>query len=76
MQTFVELASKFQSAVRVSREGREPADGKSMFGLMLLAAEQGTVLTVEAEGPDAAAALDALVDLLANLETRVNVEDN
>jgi phosphotransferase system HPr (HPr) family protein len=75
LQAFVELASRFQSGVRVQRGGQDPVDGKSMLSLMLLGAEQGTQLTVEVEGPDGPAALDALVDLLANLESRVNVEE-
>ena len=75
MQAFVELAGRFQSSVRVRNNEQEPVDGKSMFGLMLLAAEKGHELTVEVDGPDAQAALDELVDLLANLATRVPVDD-
>jgi phosphocarrier protein HPr len=75
MRAFVELAGKYQCAVRVRRDEQEPVDGKSMFSLMLLAAEQGTELIVEVDGPDGADALDKLVDLLTNLETRVNVEE-
>jgi phosphotransferase system HPr (HPr) family protein len=74
IRAFVELAVQFQSTVRVSRDNREAVDGKSMLSLMLLSAEKGTELIVEADGPDAAAALEALVELLANLETRVDVE--
>ena len=74
MQAFVELASQFPGAVRVWRDEQEPVDGRSMLGLMLLAAEQGMDLVVETEGPQAAAALDALTDLLTNLQTRVPVE--
>ena len=74
MRAFVELAGQFQSQVRVQREGAEPVDGRSIMSLMLLGAEPGTDLTVEVEGPDAQAALTALVDLLANLESRVDLE--
>jgi phosphotransferase system HPr (HPr) family protein len=63
---FAELASRFQCAVRVSRPGRE-VNGKSVLDLMLLNAPQGTEITVEADGPDAAAALEALVGLLDRL---------
>jgi phosphocarrier protein HPr len=74
IQAFVELAGKYQCAVRVMRSDRPPVDGKSMLNMMLLGAEKGTELTVEVDGPDGATALDALVDLLANLETRIDLE--
>ena len=60
---FVELAGRFQSTVTVSLNGRS-VNGKSLWDLMLLAAEAGSELTVEVSGPDAAAALEALVALL------------
>jgi phosphocarrier protein len=69
MSAFVQLASKFSCQVFVIGREEQRVDGKSMFGLMSLAAEQGTELTLEAEGPDSAAALDALAELLANLTT-------
>jgi phosphotransferase system HPr (HPr) family protein len=74
IRAFVELAGQYQCNVRVIRDDREPVDGKSMLNMMLLGAEKGTELTVEVDGPDSATALDALVDLLANLETRVDLE--
>jgi phosphocarrier protein HPr len=63
MAAFAQLASRFDSSVKVSREGQS-VNGKSILDLMLLAAAQGTELTLEVAGPDAAAALDALVQLL------------
>ncbi len=63
MAAFAQLATRFQSRVTVSREGQE-VDGKSIWELMLLQAVPGTQLTVHAQGPDASAALDALVALL------------
>jgi phosphotransferase system HPr (HPr) family protein len=63
MAAFAQLATRFQSRVRVSREDKE-VDGKSIWELMLLQAEPGTALTVHADGPDAGAALEALVALL------------
>ena len=63
MAAFAQLASRFESSVRVSREGQS-VNGKSILDLMLLAAAQGTELTLEVAGPDAQAALDALVKLL------------
>jgi phosphocarrier protein HPr len=74
MRAFVELAMKFRSEISVQRDEAEPLDGKSMMSLMLLVAEPGTELTVEAEGPDALDAVAALADLLANLETRVELD--
>ena len=66
MAAFAEQAGRFASEVTVCREDVR-ANGKSILDLMRLAAEQGTELTVEVEGPDAAAALDSLVFLLAAL---------
>jgi phosphocarrier protein HPr len=63
MAAFAQLASRFQSSVKVSREGQS-VNGKSILDLMLLAAAQGTELTLEIAGPDAPSALDALVNLL------------
>jgi phosphocarrier protein HPr len=63
MGAFAQLASRFESSVKVSREGQS-VNGKSILDLMLLAAVQGTELTLEVAGPDAQAALDALVKLL------------
>jgi phosphocarrier protein HPr len=62
---FAELAQKFQSTVVVSKDGGPAADGKSPWNLMGLAALQGSELTVEASGPDAEEALNALVEMLA-----------
>jgi phosphocarrier protein len=76
MQAFVELATKYQCAIRVRRDELEPVDGKSIWALMSLVAEKGTELIVEVEGPDGPDALDKLVDLLSNLETRVNLADS
>lgn len=59
---FVHLAAQFTSKIRVSR-GPQTVDGKSILGLLLLAAARGTTLKVAAEGDDAEAAVAALVDL-------------
>lgn len=56
---FVHLASRFQSQVKVTR-GTETMDGKSIMGILLLAAATGTVLTLSTAGEDEEAALDAL----------------
>jgi phosphocarrier protein HPr len=60
---FVHLASRFSSRIRVARDGRE-IDGKSILGILLLAAARGTSITILADGPDEQAALTALVALV------------
>jgi phosphocarrier protein HPr len=59
------LASGFQSEIWVSRSGRR-VNAKSIMGVMMLAAGQGTTVQIEAEGADAQAALDALARLIAD----------
>jgi phosphotransferase system HPr (HPr) family protein len=60
---FVRLARQFRAGVRVACSGRT-ASGQSTLDLMTLAAERGSRLELEADGPDAEAALDALTDLI------------
>ena len=60
---FVHLASRFQSRIRVARNARQ-MDGKSIMGLLLLAAACGSMITVTADGPDEEAAIDALSALV------------
>jgi len=60
---FVHTASRFRSRVTVSRNGRT-MDGKSILGILLLAASEGTLLRVAAEGEDESAAVDALAALV------------
>lgn len=62
---FVQLAGRFRSRVTVSRQGRE-MDGKSVMGLLLLAAAHGTAVTIAADGEDEQAAVDALAELVAS----------
>ena len=62
---FVHAANAFRSRVSVSRGGRT-MDGKSILGILLLAASEGTWLEVAAEGDDEAAAVEALVGLVAS----------
>jgi phosphocarrier protein len=61
---FVETASRFTAEVTVTN-GDESVSGKSILGLMMLAAGQGTRLSLTANGPDAEQAIDALVELIA-----------
>jgi phosphotransferase system HPr (HPr) family protein len=60
---FAQRAAQFQCAVSVQK-GDLRVNGKSILELMLLAAEQGTELVLEAEGNDAAPALDVLAELI------------
>lgn len=60
---FVKLTSKFRSNIKVSK-GRETVDGKSILGLMLLAAEKGSKLKITAEGNDEEKALEAIKNLV------------
>jgi phosphocarrier protein HPr len=60
---FVHVATRFSSQIRVSRE-KKVMDGKSIMGILLLAAARGTTLTISADGPDEASAVDSLVQLV------------
>ena len=59
----VDLANRFESDVRVSREHRT-INGKSIMGVLMLAAAKGAELTIETEGADADEALTALLGLV------------
>ena len=61
---FVKTAARFKSHVFVSRDDLE-VNGKSIMGVMMLAAEEGAVIKVRAEGEDEAAVLAALDELVA-----------
>ncbi|GAB4153172.1 MAG: HPr family phosphocarrier protein [Planctomycetota bacterium] len=62
---FVQTANSYASGLLVSRAGEdERVDGKSIMGMMMLAAEQGTVLELIAEGPDADRQVRAIVELV------------
>ncbi|HVB31389.1 MAG TPA: HPr family phosphocarrier protein [Gemmatimonadaceae bacterium] len=61
----VKLASKYRSDIMLIRDDLE-VNGKSIMGVMMLAAERGAQLTLRAEGPDAEQALDALAALIAD----------
>ena len=60
---FVKTAGGFNADIRVSK-GEMDVSGGSIMGLMMLAASIGTELELRAQGADARAALDALVDLI------------
>jgi phosphotransferase system HPr (HPr) family protein len=58
------VASRFPCAITI-RCGEKTANAKSVLDLLLLAAEEGAELTIEAGGPESDAALDALGEVLA-----------
>ena len=60
---FVHLATRFVSQIRVARESKV-MDGKSIMGILLLAAARGTTITISAEGLDETDAVEALVRLV------------
>ena len=60
---FVKMANRVQSDIFVEKDGEE-VDGKSIMGLMMLAAGHGSVISVSAEGEDEDAALEAIGDLI------------
>lgn len=62
---FVQLAARYEARIHVARDTRR-VDGKSIMGILLLAAARGTVLRIDAVGPDATDAVDALTALVAD----------
>ncbi|MEW8014766.1 MAG: phosphocarrier protein HPr [Candidatus Sedimenticola endophacoides] len=61
----VSLASQFASDILLTHQGRE-VNAKSIMGVMMLAACQGTVLTLRIDGPDEQAALEAVISLFGD----------
>ncbi len=62
---FVKLASRFKSAVEVRKDDLA-VNGKSIMGVMMLAAECGSSLTIKTDGEDAESAMEALLALVAD----------
>ncbi|TVP76942.1 MAG: HPr family phosphocarrier protein [Gemmatimonadales bacterium] len=60
---FVKLAGKYRAEIQVARDGLE-VNGKSIMGVLMLAAEQGSELRLRGEGEDAREALEALAALV------------
>jgi phosphocarrier protein HPr len=60
---FVRIASRHRAEIWVSKEGEE-VNGKSIMGLMMLAAGQGSTLRIRCDGPDADKAMEDLEDLI------------
>lgn len=61
---FVKLASSFEADVRVVRDG-VTVDARSIMGLLMLGAGNGSTIEIEADGADAAQAIEALSDLVS-----------
>lgn len=62
---FVSTAARFQSHLEISKQN-QTVNGKSIMGVMMLAASLGTELTLQIDGPDEAEMEKALVDLINN----------
>ncbi|MDH5611108.1 MAG: HPr family phosphocarrier protein [Gammaproteobacteria bacterium] len=62
---FVKLASTFESLIEIERKGRR-VNGKSIMGVMMLAASKGSQVTLYAEGADAEESLNQLEQLINN----------
>jgi phosphocarrier protein HPr len=63
---FVKLASSFSSKIEIERK-KQRVNGKSIMGVMMLAASKGTRVTIYTEGEDAQESLDKLIELINNL---------
>jgi len=59
----VHTAARFKSSIKI-KKGDEEVDGKSILGILLLAAGRGSVITVRAEGEDEAEAVEAIEKLI------------
>src|SRR4051812_41883250 len=62
---FVRIASRYRSEIWVEKEG-EQINGKSIMGLMMLAAGQGSKLVIRCDGPDADKAMQEIEELISN----------
>jgi phosphocarrier protein HPr len=59
----VHTAARFRSDIKI-RKGDEEVDGKSILGILLLAAGRGTIITIKAKGEDEAEAVEAIEKLI------------
>jgi phosphocarrier protein len=62
---FVQTTNRYKASVKV-RKGEQEVDGKSIMGLMMLAAEEGSVLSIRADGQDENDVLNSLDQLFEN----------
>lgn len=63
---FVQVTSKFKSAVSVTKDGTR-VDGRSIIGVLSLGAKKGATIEVEVDGPDEDEAMAAIAEFLHNL---------
>lgn len=61
----VQITSRYRCQIQVTKDG-QTVDAKSILGILLLAATKGSVLTVEADGPDEVDAMAAIATLIEN----------
>jgi Phosphotransferase System HPr (HPr) Family len=71
---FVRIASRHRAEIWVSKEGEE-VNGKSIMGLMMLAAGQGSKLRIRCDGPDADKAMEELEELIKRDSTKTDSPD-
>lgn len=64
---FVQVANKFDAMITV-KKGRQKVNGKSIMGILMLAAGQGSRIIIEADGDDAQKAMDELEQILSKDE--------
>ncbi len=64
---FVQIANKFDSRITVRRD-EEEVNGKSIMGILMLGAEKGSLIIIEADGQDAQKALEELEKIISNEE--------
>ena len=62
---FVKTASRFSSEIKLAKEGVE-VNGKSIMGIMMLAASKDTMVRLTVDGPDEADAMQTIGDLIVN----------
>lgn len=64
---FVQVANRFRCAIRIEK-GRRSVDGKSIMGILTLAAERGSSVTLTTQGPDAKEAMETLEQIISHTE--------
>lgn len=72
---FVQVANKYDSEINV-KKGKQKVNGKSIMGIMMLAAECGSKIVIVADGPDARDAIKELADILLSGKIEVDNEKN
>lgn len=70
--TFVQIANKYESEISV-RKDNEEINGKSIMGILMLAAEEGSTVSIKAVGVDAAEAVAELEQILINQTDNIGI---